>query len=140
MRAGVHENIGVDLRPALLATGLATAAKATKGRRARSHGGICQGLLRDAVTAMASRGKAQLGDKTVLDALDGVCHAIERRDDPDGMLVAAKSNVQAVLDRLRSQPARQGRARIFADKTIGADDPGMIVIAQILESLSPSNA
>ena len=123
----------------LLATGLMTAAKATKGQREIVWRDL-SGLLRSAVTAMASRGKAQLGDKTVLDALDAVCHAIDGRDAPDEMLVAAKSHVQVVVDRLRSQPARQGRARIFADKTIGTDDPGMIVIVQILESLTPASA
>ena len=35
-----------------------------------------------------------------------------------------------------SKPARQGRARIFAEKTVGSDDPGMIVVQRIVEELA----
>jgi dihydroxyacetone kinase-like protein len=118
----------------LIATGLMAAAKITKGRSALAWGDL-SGLFDEAVAAMARRGKSQIGDKTVLDALDGVGRAIDGCDDPDRMLTAAVEEVNAVLERFRSQPARQGRARIFADKTIGRDDPGMIAIQRMLEGL-----
>lgn len=117
----------------LLATGLMAAAKRTKGRSEIAPVELA-GLVDEALTAMSSRGKSQLGDKTVLDALDGVRRAIDGEDEPDRMLAAADEEVRAVLDRMRQQPARQGRARIFADRSVGLDDPGMVVILRILES------
>jgi hypothetical protein len=118
-----------------MATGLMAAAKMTKGHPDIAWRDLA-GLLDVALTAMSSRGKAQLGDKTVLDALDAVRRAIAGGEDPARMLASATDEVRAVLDRLRQRPARQGRARIFADRTIGRDDPGMIVIQRVLEALA----
>ncbi len=118
----------------LVATGLMAAAKVTKG-----HGSVpwveVPRLMETAQAAMANRGKADLGDKTALDALDGARRAMESHEDPNQMLTAAIDGVHASLERLRQHPARQGRARIFGDKTIGRDDPGMIAILRVLESL-----
>lgn len=119
----------------LTATGLMAAARLTKGRTEIPWRDL-PGLLDEAVTAMSNRGKAQLGDKTVLDALDGVRRAIDGQEDPDRMLSAAHHEVREVLDRLRKQPARQGRARIFADRSVGRDDPGMIAVLRALEGLA----
>jgi len=121
----------------LMATGLMAPANSMRGQHEIAWRNL-SGLFDEALTAMSSRGKAQLGDKTMLDAVDGVRRAIEGREDPDQMLTAAVDEVRAVLDRLRQQPARQGRARIFGDKTIGRDDPGMIVILRVLEGLGQS--
>ncbi len=119
----------------LVATGLLAAAKATKGQTSVAWRDV-SALVAGALAAMASRGKAQLGDKTVLDALEAVRVATEGRDDPAAMLAASLSEVRRTLDRLRAEPARQGRARIFAEKTIGRDDPGMIAILRVLEGLA----
>ena len=119
----------------LLATGLLAAAKAAKGQTEVAWRDV-SGLVAGALAAMANRGRAQLGDKTVLDALEAVRHATEGRDDPADMLTAAIDDMHGALDRLRTQPARQGRARIFADKTIGRDDPGMIAVLRVLEGLA----
>jgi len=119
----------------LVATGLVAVAKQTRGQREIAWRDV-SGLINTALTSMISRGKAALGDKTMLDALDGVRRATEGRDDPGQMLTAANDEVRAVIERLRTQPAKQGRARIFAEKTIGRDDPGMIVIQRVLESLT----
>lgn len=119
----------------LMATGLMAAAKLTKGRTEVPWSEV-SALVGAAVTAMSARGKSALGDKTALDAIDGIQRATEGLDDPSRMYSAAVAEVQAVLERLRSQPARQGRARIFADKTIGKDDPGMIAVLRVLEGLA----
>jgi hypothetical protein len=39
------------------------------------------------------------------------------------------------LDHFRNQPARQGRARIFGEKSVGKDDPGMVAFQRIIEGL-----
>jgi len=40
------------------------------------------------------------------------------------------------MDRLRGKPAQIGRARIFGDRSIGLDDPGMVVFRTMLQALT----
>jgi dihydroxyacetone kinase-like protein len=118
----------------LLATALLSAAKATKGRTEVPWSDV-PALLDGALTAMMARGKASLGDKTVLDALNAAIRAIEGMDDPAKMLAAATAAVDATLDRMRGEPAKIGRARIFADRSVGLDDPGQVAFREILRGL-----
>jgi len=39
------------------------------------------------------------------------------------------------LDEFRGLPCKQGRARIYGKKTIGIDDPGMVVVRKLVEGL-----
>ena len=118
----------------LLATGLLSAAKTTKGRREVPWLEISS-LLGNATGAMSQRGGGKLGDKTVLDALEAVRVATEGLRDPVALVAAADQAIASALDRFRDQPSRQGRARIFADKSVGKDDPGMVALKRITEAL-----
>ncbi len=40
------------------------------------------------------------------------------------------------LAEFRDRPFRQGRARIFGEKGLGRDDPGMVAFRRIVESLA----
>jgi dihydroxyacetone kinase-like protein len=84
---------------------------------------------------MIQRGKAQLGDKTILDALDAARKATQGIDDPGEQVSAADAAVAAAIERFRERPARQGRARIFGEKSVGRDDPGMVAFKRMLEGL-----
>ena len=118
----------------LLATGLMNAAKATKGRTEVAWSEVSP-LLENALQAMAQRGGGQLGDKTVLDALDAVRLATQGLDNPAALVAAADQAVDECLKRFRNQPARQGRARIFGEKSVGKDDPGMVAFKRMIEGL-----
>jgi dihydroxyacetone kinase-like protein len=118
----------------LLATGLMSAAKITKGRREVPWPELSS-LLGNAVGAMSQRGGGKLGDKTVLDAVESVRAATDGLQDPAALAAAADQAVATALERFRDQPSRQGRARIFADKSIGRDDPGMFAFKRITEAL-----
>jgi dihydroxyacetone kinase-like protein len=118
----------------LLATGLMSAAKTTKGRREIPWSEISL-LLANAITAMSHRSGGKLGDKTVLDALESARAASDGLQDPATLVATADNAVAAALDRFRNQPSRQGRARIFADKSVGKDDPGMVAFKRIVEAL-----
>ncbi len=116
----------------LLATGLMAAAKALKGRD-----GVEPADLSDIVAAardkMMERGKAELGGKTVLDSLDAIARALgETTDAPADRAVEAAEQAQAEF---RDKPATVGRARIFAEKSIGMDDPGMLAMSKIVRAL-----
>jgi len=118
----------------LLATGLMSAAKTTKGRR-EVPWAETSSLLGGAVAAMSQRGGGKLGEKTVLDALDAARVATDGLDDTAALAAAADQAVGAALERFRDQPSRQGRARIFAHKSVGRDDPGMVAFKRITEAL-----
>ncbi len=118
----------------LLATGLMAAAKACKGRQAVPWSEV-SALLDGAQQAMIARGKGALGEKTVLDTLDAVRQATADLDNPDALLTAARQATEETLDQMRDQPARQGRARMFGEKSIGLDDPGMLAFRCLLEGL-----
>ncbi len=118
----------------LLATGLIAAAKATRGRTEVPWSEM-SALLRAALDAMALRGKAAVGDKTVLDALNAAADAAEGRGEPSDMLRAAAAAVDATLERMRGMQARIGRARIFGERSVGLDDPGMRAFREVLRGL-----
>jgi dihydroxyacetone kinase-like protein len=118
----------------LLATGLMSAAKATRGRTDISWSEISS-LLAGAEQAMRQRGKAELGDKTILDALDAAARDTAGLDEPQAILQAAKASVRNTMDSFRGRQAKIGRARIFGEKSVGLDDPGMLAFRYILDAL-----
>jgi phosphoenolpyruvate---glycerone phosphotransferase subunit DhaL len=89
---------------------------------------------------MMARGGAILGDKTVVDVLDAVATAIDGLADPREIYVRARLATTNTLDAFRDKPNRLGRARMFAEKSIGLDDPGMLAFSRLLEGLEPQNA
>ena len=117
----------------LLATGLMIVAKKTKGSTTIPWGEISD-LLGEALEGMTRRGKSSLGDKTVLDALEAARMATSGLDDPGEIAAAADRAVAEALEQFRNQTSRQGRARIFGDKSVGLDDPGMLAFKRIVES------
>ncbi len=119
----------------LMATGLMAMAKALRGRTAVEASEV-SGLAALARDAMQARGKADLGGKTVLDSLDAVARATAGLGDPAAVRAAAVQAARAVMDEFRDRPATIGRARIFADKSRGMDDPGMLAMRGIVEALA----
>jgi dihydroxyacetone kinase-like protein len=117
----------------LLATGLMAAAKATRGRTEVPWSEI-SALLAAALQAMMARGKASLGDKTVLDVLDAAARAVDGVA-PSEMLAAAIGALDATMTRMRGQQAKIGRARIFGERSAGLDDPGMMAFREMLRAL-----
>jgi len=119
----------------LVATGLMAAAKAVKGETEVPPERV-SGLLAAARDAMQARGKAELGGKTVLDSLDAMARATEGLTEPDAVADAAARAADAALADFRDRPATVGRARIFGDRSVGMDDPGMLAMARIVHALT----
>ncbi|WP_162585306.1 DAK2 domain-containing protein [Variovorax sp. RA8] len=118
----------------LLTVALMTCAKRCAGVDSLSRADLAA-LLTEVVAALAARGGASLGDKTVLDGLHAVATALASSpDDADAHRVASAAS-RAALDALRDKPNRIGRARMFAEKTIGLDDPGMVALQRMIDSL-----
>jgi dihydroxyacetone kinase-like protein len=118
----------------LLATSLMAVARQTRGKDAATWAEV-PGFLQKAIEAMQARGKASLGDKTVMDAVAGAAAAAAGLDEPDPLLAAARRGTVAALDAFREKPSKIGRARIFAERTVGMDDPGMVAFKVMVEAL-----
>src|ERR1700740_1506259 len=106
----------------LVATGLMAAAKQTLGKTELPHEALSQ-ILKSACQKMSERGSAALGDKTVLDTIDAAAQALESNpvDPADAVITAVDQTIALFRDR----QSKIGRARIFADRSVGLDDPGM---------------
>ena len=118
----------------LTATALMAAAKRTKGKTEVGWSEV-PALVAAARDAMMERGKGALGDKSVLDVLDAVARKTEGLDDPAAMLAAARGAIDETLVAFRGKPARLGRARMFAEKSMTLDDPGMVAFQRVVNGL-----
>ena len=119
----------------LLATGLMSVAKKKKGQQEIQVEEI-SALLNDALDAMKQRGKAELGDKTVLDVIAASSQAAKDQSNGRSVLKAITDAVTNTIDEFRSRQSKIGRARIFSEKSIGLDDPGMLAFRKMLEALN----
>jgi phosphoenolpyruvate---glycerone phosphotransferase subunit DhaL len=120
--------------PTLLAGGLMAIAKAVKGRT-EVPWAEASDLLTLTEEAMVARGKAAVGDKTVIDAVEAARKATEGLTEPGAILDAAIKAVDEAIECMRDKPNKAGRARIWAEKSVGLADPGMVAFKRILEGL-----
>jgi len=118
----------------LFATALMAFARETKGQSAVPVFELAP-LLVKARDAMMARGGAKLGDKTVLDAIDAAAQALEGVGDTAEAKAKAVEATAGILVAFRGKPNKIGRARMFADQTIGLDDPGMLAFAKLCEAI-----
>lgn len=118
----------------LVATGLMAAAKATKGREHADWEEIGP-ILAQARDAMMARGKGELGQKSVLDMVDALAVAADGLDAPKALLEAIDRAATECLDAFRDKPNGLGRARMFGEKSIGLDDPGMLAARRMIDGL-----
>ncbi|MBY5934907.1 dihydroxyacetone kinase subunit L [Tateyamaria omphalii] len=114
----------------LVATGLMSAAKTLRGKDHIDPEDM-SGLIAGARDKMQERGKAALGGKTVLDSLDYLAKALASAENK---ATAAAQAVDTALKDFRDKPATAGRARIFGDKSIGMDDPGMLAMQSVVKA------
>jgi phosphoenolpyruvate---glycerone phosphotransferase subunit DhaL len=119
----------------LLATGLLAAAKQTLGKTEIPSTAVPD-LLRAACQKMSARGFAALGDKTVLDTIDAAARALDSH--PEDSVSAVITAVDETLALFRGRECKIGRARIFADRSIGLDDPGMVAFRVMVGALKRS--
>jgi dihydroxyacetone kinase-like protein len=96
-------------------------------------------MAKAASEAIKQRGKAQLGDKTLLDSLIPAVEALEKAAEEgtgllDGFQRALAASQEGFLA-TRQMQAMYGRARWLGERTFGHPDPGAAAICIMLESL-----
>ena len=123
---------------ALVGGGLLAASKTVTGKTSLSRADAAE--IGDAVAArIMERGKAQLGDKTILDALIPSLETLREQNGDacmalDAMIATALTKVEETA-RLRSA---KGRAAWAQERSIGHPDPGATAYLRFLQELRAS--
>jgi dihydroxyacetone kinase-like protein len=96
--------------------------------------------LRAALDGVVARGKAEVGDKTMVDALRPAVEAAEAVRDKSvaEVLAAAAAAAEAGAESTIPLVARKGRASYLGERSAGHLDPGARSTALLLRSLADS--
>ncbi|HTJ89016.1 MAG TPA: dihydroxyacetone kinase subunit DhaL [Acidocella sp.] len=93
-------------------------------------------LLKAGLAGVMARGKAQPGDKTMIDALDPAVAAFAAAPNLGTGLAAAAQAAAAGAAATVPMIARKGRASYLGERAIGHQDPGATSLAWLLEALA----
>ncbi|MCA1443292.1 dihydroxyacetone kinase subunit L [Ensifer sp. IC4062] len=123
----------------LTATGFLRASKATEGAEVLGTAEVA-GFWRAFRDGVAERGKAKLGDKTLLDVLDPIAVTLEAQAERGASLAEALAATSAAaaqaLQSTKSMLAQHGKAAAFQEKTIGLQDAGATVGYFLIRSMA----
>ena len=121
----------------LLAVGFLQAARTVGPRGALDRDALAE-VLSAVVQGLSQRGGAALGDKTMLDSLAAITSALRVCDPdagPQALRDAVRQAADEALEAFRQRPNRIGRARMFAERSVGLDDPGMVAVQRMVQAL-----
>ncbi|MGW7236449.1 dihydroxyacetone kinase subunit DhaL [Streptomyces sp. NPDC054804] len=100
-------------------------------------------MLRAAAEGIKARGKSDVGDKTLLDALIPMTDALERRladGEPAAggaeLAALAATTARAAADATAPMQARRGRQSYTGERSIGSPDPGAVAVAVMAERVA----
>jgi dihydroxyacetone kinase-like protein len=123
---------------ALVATSLLAGSRSVAGKASLSAADFLT-MAQQAAPAIAKRGKSEVGDKTVLDALVPSVAALEANPTDralPAMIAAARKGIEDTAPVM----SRKGRAAWLAERTIGHPDPGAVAYLRFLEALQQARA
>jgi len=128
---------------ALYATMMMRMARAVKGKTTLTLNCLVE-MADAAVTGVMDRGKAQPGDKTMLDAMVPARDALREAASSgaglsEALADAANAAEQGALG-TKEMVSQAGRSRWFAERTQGAQDPGATAIWLMLRSAAAAVA
>lgn len=94
-------------------------------------------IMRGALEAIKARGKAQVGDKTMVDALEPAVIAMEKesQEDLEPVLEAAKTAAWDGVENTKQYVAKFGRSKSLMERAIGYQDAGATSVAIIFEAM-----
>ena len=115
-------------------------AGATAGATDRLEPAQVVAMLRASIEGIKARGKSDVGDKTLLDALVPAVDTIEEQisagHDTATTLRAAAATAREHAEATRSMQAMRGRASYTGERSIGTLDAGAIAVALMFEVLA----
>lgn len=95
---------------------------------------LMAGVLAAGLGSVKARGRAAVGDKTMVDALAPAVTAFEAADDFSAAWAAAATAARKGAESTRDLVARQGRAKFLGERAIGQQDPGATTVALMFEA------
>lgn len=139
-QAGMTANkAGPSTMGTLFSTALMRAGKVVRGKNELSAQDLAE-MFRAADEGVAERGKANLGDKTVRDALNPAAEAfaaaIAQGKSPAEAAADALAAAEAGRDRVTPQRSKVGRASWVGERTEGQVDPGCEMFVLALRELA----
>ena len=111
----------------LIAFSFMNISKNLKGKTECNHEDIVD-IFETALKTILERGKTSLGDKTIADSLDLI---IKKLKDNQNYSEIFKSATKQSLVEFKGKKIKIGRARMFEDKTMELDDPGMYALNKL---------
>jgi len=123
---------------AFLAAGFRKAATAVKEKNEIDTKSLAD-MFKASVQGIMKLGRAQAGDKTLLDALIPSSDAVNAAAGKGASIVEAlhdaADEAETGMTHTVDMMAKQGRARSFGDRTRGVQDPGATVVAIFLREI-----
>jgi dihydroxyacetone kinase-like protein len=124
----------------LWGTAFLRAAGAVKDK-AELTGEDAVAMLRAAAEGIKARGKSDLGDKTLLDALIPMTDALEKelhsgRSGGAALAAVAASTARTAADATTPMQAMRGRQSYTRERSIGSPDPGAVAVAVMAERVA----
>ncbi|HEY1971714.1 MAG TPA: dihydroxyacetone kinase subunit DhaL [Pseudonocardia sp.] len=136
----ISKRVGGTSGP-LWGTAFLRAAAAVKGH-AELAGEDTVAMLRAAAEGIKARGKSDLGDKTLLDALipmtDTIAAALAEQPPgtPAEIAKIASASARTSADATTGMQALRGRASYTGERSIGSPDAGAVAIAVMAERIA----
>lgn len=93
-----------------------------------------------AAQSISQRGKSQVGDKTILDAMVPAAEALSAAGPNGNALDAAIAAAEQGVISSKELQSRRGRASWLQDRSIGLQDPGATAFLRFLQSWKAANA
>lgn len=132
----ISKRVGGTSGP-LWGTAFLRAAAAVKGKEALSGTDVVA-MLRAAAEGIKSRGRSDVGDKTLLDALVPMTDAIAEHvgDKASDVAKIAATTARAAADATTTMQAMRGRASYTGERSIGSPDAGAVAVAVMAERVA----
>ena len=123
----------------LYGTAFMKAGMATKGKEALADEDVIK-ALDEAVGGIQFRGKAEKGEKTILDsmipAIDAIKECINKGKTMAAALIEAEKAAWAGVEYTKTIIATKGRASYLGERSIGHQDPGATSMAYAFQALN----
>lgn len=115
-------------------------AAATAGDRTELTGGDVVEILRASITGIKERGKSDVGDKTLLDALvpavDALEAALNRGDSSSAAVQEAADTAVKAAENTLGMLAKRGRAAYTGERSRDSVDAGATAVGVILQAVA----
>jgi len=120
-------------------TAILRAGAQLRGKDEFDHEDVVR-ALRASVEGIKARGKAELGEKTLMDSLVPAIDTLEAEagagKTPAEVVRAMATTAREAAENTKSMQARRGRASYTGERSIGSVDAGAMAIAVLLEKLA----